>query len=458
MLVAMVTLRREPRWDPAVIEEARARGLSVTTPAPQDIASGFPESPAHDFGKFIERVPGAVLRPRDQGELDACVATLVGRGVPFKVRGGGHCSGGQTLIDDGAILDLRDLDAVVEDRPREGEIVVEAGATWLRVCEHLRDASRAPSNLTMNWRTTVAGSLLTGGFGDASHREGPQVNMVRAMEILTLDGTRHRVTPGHPLFDYTLAGRGQLGIVTQLTLATAPRVWSIVARSYSWSSFADYLEDLPIFTRELGCDVVRTRISWTRGRILGAAGYVADDIAAAPPDHGFRARAGKAQVIDLFAAGGEGPNEHWVPACPAIELILPYAPEEPATTAALLEELRRRFVAAGLATYTPIGSAIMSLPPASIAPHAPLAPLLSVPSHVVVLRPEVPLGKVPEYLPALEEIGRWCYDQGGKLYLVGIETPGLVDLERQFGPALGNLRRLKQRWDPAGLLNPGLLD
>ena len=115
-------------------------------------------------------------------------------------------------------------------------------------------------------------------------------------------------------------------------------------------------------------------------------------------------------------------------------------------------------VAAGLATYTPIGSAIMSLPPASIAPHAPLAPLLDTPSHVVVLRPEVPVAKVPALLPAIEAIGRWCYDQGGKLYLVGVETPGLVDLERQFGAALAPLRQLKRRWDPERLLNPGLLD
>ncbi|TNF28967.1 MAG: FAD-binding oxidoreductase [Deltaproteobacteria bacterium] len=454
----MVPSHREPRWDPSIVDEARARGIVVATPSAEDVARGFPESPAHDFGKFIERVPGAVLRPDSQEQLDVCVALLAGHGVPFKVRGAGHCSGGQTLIADGAVLDLRDLCWVVEDRPDEDALVVEAAATWLEVCEYLREAGRSPSNLTMNWRTTVAGSLMTGGFGDASHHEGPQINMVRGLELLTLDGTRHQVGPGDPLFDYTLAGRGQLGVVTQVTLATVPRVWSIVARSYTWQSIEDYLHDLPILTRELRCDVVRTRISWTRGRVLGAAGYNSADLSAAPPDYGFRGRAGEAQVIDLFAAGGEGPNDHWLPACPALELILPYAPEDPAGSAALLEELRRQVVDAGLATYTPIGSAIMSLPPASVAPHAPLAPLLSGPSHVVVLRPEVPVAKVPALLPALEAIGRWCYAQGGKHYLVGIEPPGLLDLERQFGPALAPFRRLKAQWDPNGLLNPGLLD
>ncbi len=439
------------------MEDARGAGLVAEVPRPEQVAAGFPTSPAHDFGKFIQRVPGVILRPRTQAELDASVAILTARGVPFKLRGANHCSGGQTLIEGGAVIDTRGLRRIVEDRPDAGEIVVEAGATWLQICQALRPSRRAPPNLTMNWRTTVGGALMTGGFGDLSYRDGPQVTMVRGLELLTLDGQRHAVAPGDPLFDYTLAGRGQLGVVTKVTLEATPQVWSLAARAMAWPSIADYLCDLPLLFGERGCDVVRTRVSWTRGLVLGAVGRLSTDLTAAPDGRGLRARPAMAQLVDLYAAGIEGENAHWVPAVPALELVLPYAPDDPAATAARLEALRARVVEAGLATYTVLGSAIMSLPPASVAPHAPLAPLLEGPSHVVVLRPELPAERVARYLGAIEALGRWCYDQGGKLYLVGVEPPGLVDLSRQLGAALPTLLRLKRRWDPDGLLNPGLL-
>jgi FAD/FMN-containing dehydrogenase len=105
------------------------------------------------------------LKPATVDSLRSCVTSLSDRRVAFKVRGAAHSSGGQVLIDEGAVIDISGLRAVNRFDPERELISVQGGALWQDVVVALRPFGRIPMVWTNNLRTTVAGTLSVGGFG-----------------------------------------------------------------------------------------------------------------------------------------------------------------------------------------------------------------------------------------------------------------------------------------------------
>lgn len=443
--------------------EGWASAAGIPARWPSDLthqAPTFPESPLVDFGKFDVKVPRVALAPRDQGELAATLRELAARRIPLKIRGAGHSNGGQVLIEGGAVVDVRALCRVVADDPDAELLTVEGGA-WFEEAQvylHRQGLGRWLTNHLMHWRSTIAGSLAVGGFGDTTHLRGLQTQMVRELVVMTLDGARHRVRPGDPLFDYTLAGRGQLGVVTEATLTTERRSGHITARCVRWSTVDDFLADAAAIVADGRYPIVRSRMFWDRAEVEGAVGRFAAGADAMDAARLVDLRAELTtdfQTIDYFKEAMKPKSDHWLAATPAVEFTLPCDPDRLDRASALVTELRERLIANGLAAFTPLGTSIMLLPTAG---HPPLAPLPRSPLALMfALRPEMSPAEARAALPAVRAIGHWALERGGKLYLMCVEpeTPDL--LERQFGERLGQLRALKRTHDPLGLLNPGLL-
>jgi len=441
-----------------------ARELGVPALLRREAAAmpdAFPTSPNIDFGKLERRVPEVVLRPKDQAQLAECLQLCVRRRMPIKIRGAGHSSGGQTLTDEGAVIDLRWLKRIIADAPSDERIRVESGLWWLELCGHLRPQGRRPPVLTDNWRVSIGGTLAVGGFGDSTHREGLQITSARELTVMTLDGTRHRVRPGDDLFDWSLAGRGQLGIVTEVVLDTVRRSYDLEARVLSWRTLVDFLADSRRISAEGRFDWLRARMMWTPGApVAAAAGHMLNPAGASPPEaardfSGLIAQLGPRERVDLFAKGIEDPpEEHWAFASPGVELIVPMD----ADGLAALREVHRRVSTSDIARYMPRGSSIMVLP-GSDAIRFPMAPLPATDAVVLVaIRPEVPVTDVPRFVASMRELADFVVAAGGKLYLMGLEPTRPGWLRDQLGrERYDRLVALKAKWDPEGLLNPGLL-
>jgi len=431
---------------------------------PSDYGRGeprYPESPVIDFGKFLRRVPAVVLRPRDQDQLAECMTSLYRRGIPFKVRGTGHSNGGQTLIDDGAVIDTRWLRRVVADDP-EGQTLTIEGGCWMEEAQtwlHRQGRGRWLTNLLMHWRVTMAGSLAVGGFGDTSHYRGTQLEMVERMVVMTPDGVRHEVGRGDPLFDYSLGGRGQLGVMAEVTLKTEVRPGRVVARVVRWPTLSAFLEDAVTIIGERRFDILRGRINWEAATVDGAVGAFRErergdeqrwmsDLQGKPTP--------RIENIDYYTENMKPPSAHWLPATPAVEFALPFDPTDLPAALAMMAELRDKILGGGLAPYTPLGTSFMVLPTVDTLPLAPV-PRTTPLAIMIALRPEMPAEEVPKALPVVRDIGHWALARGGKLYLMCVEPETPDFLERQLGEHLAPLRALKRQHDPAGLLNPGLL-
>ncbi|MEU7183639.1 MULTISPECIES: FAD-binding oxidoreductase [Streptomyces] len=227
---------------------------------PDSPAGGGPEA----FAAFVRRVRGPVFLPGDDGydaersgfqlayrhrpavivgaegadDVAAAVDFAAGRGLPVAVQATGH--GLSVATDGGLLISTRRMAAVRVD-PVAGTARVGAGAVWEQVVEAAAPYGLAPLNGSAPG-VGVVGYTLGGGVGVLARTFGFAADQVRAVELVTADARRRRVTADSDpeLFGALLGGGHGFGVVTEMEFGLLP-----VARLYGGRLVfgADLVED-----------------------------------------------------------------------------------------------------------------------------------------------------------------------------------------------------------------------
>ncbi len=143
-------------------------------------------------------------------------------GVPLAVRSGGHSNAGNSVIDDGVVIDVRDLDAIdidVEARTAWAGSGVTAAAFTTRAGEH---------GLAVGFGDTgsvgLGGLTLGGGIGYLVRAYGLTIDSLLAAEIVTADGEIRQVdAETEPdLFWAIRGGGGNFGVATRFKFRLHP--------------------------------------------------------------------------------------------------------------------------------------------------------------------------------------------------------------------------------------------
>lgn len=182
--------------------------------------------------------PAVVLRPSTADEVVESIRLARDEGLSLAIRSGGHNLLNFGNIDDGAVLDLSQLDTVeVLDGDR---VRIGTGATWGHVAEQLRPHGLAiTSGDTMS--VGVGGLTQAGGIGWLVRKHGLTIDSVVSAEVVTAAGevVRASATENPDLFWAIRGGAGNFGVVTAFEFQ-AQRVSTI-----HFGSIAFALDDLP---------------------------------------------------------------------------------------------------------------------------------------------------------------------------------------------------------------------
>ena len=171
---------------------------------------------------MIERRPALVARCASPADVADAIAYARRERLPLAVRAGGHSVAGLSLVDDGLVIDVRDMAAIEVDRDR-GIARVGSGATWSQF-----DRATQPYDLaTTGGRvstTGVAGLTLGGGSGWLERKHGLACDNLLAAELVTADGEHVRASADeHPeLFWALRGGGGNFGVVTAFEFRLHP--------------------------------------------------------------------------------------------------------------------------------------------------------------------------------------------------------------------------------------------
>jgi cytokinin dehydrogenase len=420
-------------------------------------STNFQTNICMDYGKFIRRTPLFLLRPASLDQLVASVVFLRQELIPYKVRGAAHSSGGQVLTESGAVIDLSGMTRILEDQPDQDEVLLEGGIWWLTLAEYLHSQGRRPLVITDNLRTTVAGTLSVGGFGDLTHLFGLQIASVTGLTLVTPNGNVHRVGPGDSLFRFALAGRGQLGIIAEAGIKTLHRTSHLSLRLLKWHSLSDYVEDAIRLIESRYYEFSRIRVRFLPesphgNSVVGVAGNFQDELPHQDDAAKIlqRAKLYPYEHLDLHQHYTHDPSGRWNHCSPSVEMIFPLP-----DGLKHWEQFNKQIFESGLYRFLPRGSSIMIL---KSDPRFPLAPLpTSDYCMMIALRPAMTLPEVNEYLPLLHSFEDQALSAGAKLYLMSIEPQVPNFLELEFGEAHHEFIRLKNELDPNRLLNPGLI-
>jgi cytokinin dehydrogenase len=181
-------------------------------------------SVTEDFGHVLRGSPVGVVQPLSAAEVAETVTEAVSSGTRLTLRGVGHSAGGQALASQSVVVDLSRMNTVGPVDRERGTIRCEPGALLRDVVAATLPHGLLPRALTNLLDLTVGGLLSVGGIGPGSHRHGPLVANVTALEVVTGDGVLRRCssTEAPDLYEAVLAGLGRCGVIVSAELRLRP--------------------------------------------------------------------------------------------------------------------------------------------------------------------------------------------------------------------------------------------
>jgi FAD/FMN-containing dehydrogenase len=199
--------------------EARTRDT-----LPPEIVSIRPGDDEYDAARTTiagTGTPSIVLRPGTTDEVAAALRFATSQGLPVAIRSGGHNALNFGNIDDGAVLDLRRVDAV--ELLGAGRVRIGAGATWGPAADEL--ARHGLAITSGDTRSVGVGGLTQGGgIGWMVRKYGLTIDNVLAAELVTAAGdvVRASETENPELFWALRGGAGNFGVVTAFEFQAQP--------------------------------------------------------------------------------------------------------------------------------------------------------------------------------------------------------------------------------------------
>jgi FAD/FMN-containing dehydrogenase len=174
------------------------------------------------FNGMFDRRPAVILRPSDTAGIQAAINLARESGAPFAIRSGGHSVAGFSSVEDGIVLDLRNLNSVTVD-PDGRTAQAQGGVNWATFDAATQEHGLAVTGGRVT-TTGVVGFTTGSGSGWLERKYGFACDNVISAEVVTADGSIVTASESEntDLFWGLLGGGGNFGVVTSITFKLHP--------------------------------------------------------------------------------------------------------------------------------------------------------------------------------------------------------------------------------------------
>jgi cytokinin dehydrogenase len=420
---------------------------------------------ADDFGHLLHLMPSGVLWPGSVQDIATTLLWASADGRPVSPQGQSHSVYGRSQVDGGIVIDMSKLRAI--HHVGADRVVVDAGAKWSEVLAATLPNGSTPPVLTDYLDLSVGGTLVVGGIGGTTHRDGMQSDNVLELEVVTVTGQVYTCSPRMKadLFNAVRAGLGQVAVITKATLKLVPAPDRVRRCMLVYADLATLVADERKLVLDGRFDAVQGAILPTPGGwkyTLDAAAYfsgddVPDDAALLAGLSDLRDQA-QLSTQDYFA---------YLNRLAALEQLLRsngqwFYPHPWLTTyvggsnvESVVSEELANLTSADLGTYGRVVLSPLRRQPVS-------TPLLRLPDEDVSYAfnlVRIPTTNSIEDANRMVSANRAVYERvraaGGTLYPVSAFPMSPDDWRAHFGGAWSQLSDAKDRYDPAHTLTPG---
>lgn len=162
----------------------------------------------------IDRSPALIVRCAGVADVIAAVNFARDNQLLLAVRGGAHSAAGYGTCDGGMVVDLRALKGVWVD-PQRQVARAQAGAVWGELDAETQAFGLATTGGMIS-NTGIGGLTLGGGMGWLMGKHGYTVDNLRALDVVTADGSFLTASADEnpDLFWALRGGGGNFGVVT----------------------------------------------------------------------------------------------------------------------------------------------------------------------------------------------------------------------------------------------------
>jgi len=217
------------------------------------------------WNKMIDKKPGLIARCTGVADVIQAVNFARENNLLVAVRGGGHNVAGNAMNDDGFVIDLSLMRAVLVD-PKNKTAKVQGGATWLDVDSETQAFGLVCAGGVVS-DTGVGGLTLGGGLSWMRRKIGMSIDNLIGADLVLANGKFIHASENEneDLFWAIRGGGGNFGIVTNFEFKLhelGPEVF-FTACMYPREE-ADKVMDFWVeYTRELPKEVTSDCIHWS---------------------------------------------------------------------------------------------------------------------------------------------------------------------------------------------------
>lgn len=207
------------------------------------------EHHSHGESYHTPGVPDVVCFPRTAEEVSEILKISSACGVPVIPFGAGTSLEAQiNAIHGGITIDMGQMNRVVEFRPQDLQVTVEAGVTRLQLNETIRNSGLA-FFIDPGADATIGGMVSTRASGTTAVRYGTMRENTMALTVVLADGRivktgsrARKSASGYDLTHLFVGAEGTLGLITEVTLRLHPVPEAISVATCSFGSVRDAIE------------------------------------------------------------------------------------------------------------------------------------------------------------------------------------------------------------------------
>lgn len=426
----------------------------------------------HDEMASMKGYPDVVVFPKNVDQVSKVMQLASARGIAVTPRGAGTgLCGGAVPVEGGIVLCLTRMASILEIDKENLTATVEPGVLLMSIHQAVEAQGFLYAPDPGEKTATIGGNINTNAGGMRAIKYGVTRDNIRGLqvvlasgEVLDMGGKHAKNSTGYSLMNAFIGSEGTLGIVTQATLKLYPLPRQTLSLLVPFNSLGDAIRAVP---KILATGILPQSIEFAeKGVIEAAERYLGKRFPhREAPSYLLLRMDGnsQAEVISAMDLVGDACLD-----AGAVDVLIADSPERQSAIwdgrAAFLAALKSgnevdecdvvlpRNRIAELVEYTKEVSGKVGVRIESFG-HAGDGNL-----HIYVLRDEMAEDEWERKLPAAMDL----------LYEKGAELGGLVSGEHGIGLAkkkymarnLGRgeielMRRLKQAFDPAAILNPG---
>jgi len=219
----------------------------------------LPNDPVYDevrtiWNAMIDRRPTVIVQIAETDDVSPAIAFARENGLDISIRGAGHNIAGNSLSDNGLVIDFSNMKNVRVDTGKN-RAYVEPGVT-LGDFDKAVQAHGLATPVGINSTTGIAGLTLGGGFGWLTRKYGLTIDNLVSADVITADGNKLKASENEnaDLFWAIRGGGGNFGIVVQFEFELYPVgpeilagliVFPLEQAKQVLTKYREYVESIP---------------------------------------------------------------------------------------------------------------------------------------------------------------------------------------------------------------------